>query len=81
MLTIDRHILPRLRISRVIPLFLIYAFVAWTGETLHFYFMELWYLYGAMVYLWSYGIFKLKLPDGVIMAQKQYCDLIEHRKT
>ena len=29
--------------------------------------------------VWSYGIFKVKLPDGVTMAQKPYCDLTEHR--
>jgi hypothetical protein len=44
MLTIDLHIVQRLRISGVIPLLLLCASVGWKGETVHLYFIELWNL-------------------------------------
>jgi hypothetical protein len=35
-LTIHFHLLPRLRMNGVVPLVHLYAFMAWTGRTLHF---------------------------------------------
>jgi len=35
-LTTHLHLLPTIRMSKAVPLLPIYAFMAWTGKTLHF---------------------------------------------